>query len=142
VIGSSLWQCAPDNGSSPIHGEEGEVAQLGQRPHVDQCSVAKDPHPIAQCLHFTQDVRRQEHGLASFARLVDATAEGLFHQRVQSAGGLVEKEQVRPGHERRDQDELLPVAFGVGTNPFGGIEVEALDQLVTVDGINIPLYLA
>ena len=67
-------------------------------------------------------------------------AERLLHQRIQPAGRLVQHEQVRPGHERGNQDQLLAVALGVGADLLGRIEVEALDQLVPIGGIDAALH--
>ena len=69
-----------------------------------------------------------------------ALAEGLLHERVQAAGGLVQHEQVGPGHEGGDEDDLLAVALGVLADLLGGVEVEALDELVPVGGVDLALH--
>ena len=66
-------------------------------------------------------------------------AERLFHQRVQAAGGLVEQKQVRPGHERGDEQHLLAVALGVSPHLLGRVEIEPLDQLVAIGPVDVAL---
>ena len=56
--------------------------------------VAQDAHPVAERLHLAHDVRGQKDRLAPVARLADAVAKRLLHQRVEPAGRLVEDEQV------------------------------------------------
>ena len=51
---------------------------------------------------------------------------------VQPGGRLVQDEQVRPGHQRSDQRQLLAVALGVGAHPPRGIQGKALEQLFQV----------
>ena len=65
--------------------------------------------------------------------------ERLLHQRIEPARRLVQDEQVGAGHQRGDQDDLLPVALGVGADLLGGIELEPRDQLVPVRLIDAPL---
>ena len=113
-----------------------QMPHLGQRPHLDQATLAQDAHPVAQGLDLTQDVRRQEHGLPGIAGLGHAVAERLLHERVEPGGGLVEHEQVGARHQGGDEQYLLPVALGVGPDLLGRIEVEPLDQLVAVRGVD------
>src|SRR6202034_4734307 len=58
------------------------------------------------------------------------------------AGGLVEDEQWRAGHQGGDEDDLLPVPLGVGADLLGRIEVEPVDQLVPVAGVDGPVHAA
>src|SRR5437879_647173 len=48
-------------------------------------------------------------------------------------GRLVQDEQVRARHQRRDEDHLLAVALGIEAHFLREIQVEALNQLVTID---------
>ena len=64
-------------------------------------------------------------------------AEHLLHDRVEPTGRLVEHQQVGTDHQRRDQDDLLPVAFRVSPDLLGGVEVEPGDQLVSVGLVDL-----
>ena len=101
---TELTPGTPDRSGTAVEGrldrERGEVAHLGQRAHLDEPALPQDAHPVAQRLHLAHDVRGEEDGLPAVARLVDATAERLLHQRVESARRLVEDEQIGPGHQR------------------------------------------
>ena len=74
---------------------------------------AKDPDPVAQRFDLAQDVGGQEHGLTPLSRLVDGMAERLLHERVKPRSRLVQEEEVRPSHERGDQDQFLAVALRI-----------------------------
>ena len=102
------------------------MTHLVEGPDLDQPAVAKNAHPVAKRLDLAEDVRRQEHGLADLAGLVDAMAKRLFHQRVQAAGGLVEQKQIGPRHQRGDEQHLLAVALGVGPHLLGRVEIKPL----------------
>ena len=115
------------------------MPHLGQRPHLHELSRPQDAHPVAERLHLAQDVRGEEHRLAAAARLPDALPERLLHQRIEPARRLVQDEQVGAGHQRGNEDDLLPVPLGVGADLLGGIEVEPGDQLVPVRLIDAPL---
>ena len=119
-----------------LDGQRRQMPHLGQRPHLDQATLAQDAHPVAQGLDLTQDVRRQEHRLPGIARLGHAVAERLLHERVEPAGGLVEHEQVGARHQGGDEQYLLLVALGVGPHLLRRVEIEALDQLVAVRGVD------
>jgi len=84
-------------------------------------------------------VRGQEYGLTQPLGLQHAVAEGLFHERIESAGRFIQNEQVRSCHEARDQDQLLPVALGVGPDPLGRVKVETGGQFVPVRGVDLTL---
>src|SRR5699024_8039250 len=47
-------------------------------------------------------------------------------------------QQVHVGGQRRDQRDLLPVALGVGAGLLGGVQVEALAQLVAARRVEAP----
>ena len=119
--------------------ERGEMPHLGQRSHLHELACPQDAHPVAERLHLAQDVRGEEHRLAAVASFTDALPERLLHQRIQPARRLVQDEQVGAGHQRGDQDDLLPVALGVGADLLGRIELEPRDQLVPVHLIDAPL---
>ena len=55
----------------PVEGDldrlRAEVAQLGQRPLLDEAAVAQDADAIAERLDLAEDVRGQEDGLAALA---------------------------------------------------------------------------
>ncbi len=116
------------------------MAHLGQGPHLDKSAVAEDPDLVTKCFDFAHDVRREKDGLAAFLGFVDATAEGLLHERVEPAGGLVENEQVRSGHQGRDQDDLLTIPLGVGANLLGRIEIEPGHELLAVGLVHLSLH--
>jgi hypothetical protein len=115
------------------------VAHLRERPHLDQVALAQDRDPVAERLDLAEDVRGQEHRLTTLASIGHALAEGALHQRVQAARRLVQQQQIGPGHQPGDQDELLAVALGVGPHLLGGIELEPLEQQVPVDDVDVPL---
>ena len=117
------------------------MAQIGQSADVDEPARSQDPDPVTQCLDLAEDVRGQEDRLVAFLRLMDAMAEGLLHQWVEPAGRFVEQQQVGPGHQRCDQDQLLPIALGVGPHLLRRIQVEPLDQLVAVWLVDLALHL-
>ena len=96
------------------------MAHLGQSPDIDEHSLPQDAHPVTERFDLGKDVRGQEYGLAALFGLEHAVPEGLLHERVESARRLVEHQQVGPGHEAGDEDQLLPVALGVGPYLFGG----------------------
>ena len=85
-------------------------------------------HPVGEGLDLAEDVARQQDRAALLAPLADDLLEGLFHERVQPGGGLVEHEQVGVGGEGGDEGDLLPVALGVVADPLGRVEVEPLDE--------------
>ena len=71
-----------------------------------------------------------KHGDAAIARLGDALAKHLLHQRVQATAGLVEEQQPGPRRERGDQRR--PSAGCPSSRSRAclvRVEVEALDQL-------------
>ncbi len=61
-----------------------------------------------------------------------AAAERLLHQRIEPAGRLVEKQQPGSAHERRDEDQLLAVAFGISADLLRRVEVELLDEFFLI----------
>ena len=85
---------------------------------------ADDAHPVGEGLDLAEDVAGQQNRAALLAPLADDLLEGLFHERIQPGGGLVEDEQVGVGGEGGDQGDLLPVALGVVADPLGRVEVE------------------
>jgi hypothetical protein len=60
-------------------------------------------------LHVVERMGREEDGAAAGRGLAQQRSELLLQQRVESAGRLVEHEQLRPVHERLHEAELLPV---------------------------------
>ena len=63
-------------------------------------------------------------------------AEHLLHQRVEPGGRLVEQQQVGPAGERGDEQDLLPVAVAVGADLLVEHQLEPIDQLVAVGGVD------
>ena len=67
--------------------------------------------------------------------LADRVREDALHEGVQARGRLVEDEQVhgrgQGGHERH----LLRVALGVGPHFLGGVQVEALGELLLAGAV-------
>ena len=106
----------------------GMLSQLGEGSGRHGPAPADDGHPIGQGLDLAEDVTRQQDRAAILAPLADDVLEGLFHERVEPGGRLVEHEQVGVGGERRDEGDLLPVALGVVADPLGRVEVEPLDE--------------
>ena len=113
-------------------GGAGHVAQLRERSRLDDPTLADDGEPIGQRLHLREDVAGEQHRAPGGLDLGDRLLEDHLHQRVQSGGRLVQQQQVHLGGERRDQCHLLSIALGVGAGLLGGVEVEALAQLVAL----------
>jgi hypothetical protein len=114
-----------------------QAAQVVQPGDLDQAAAAQDADALAHRLYLVQPVGAEKDRLAVLGGLGDAPAELALHQRVQSAGGLVEHEQRRPCREGGDERHLLPVAGGVRAGPPVGLQREALDQLVSVREIGV-----
>ena len=93
---------------------------------------AQHGDPVAHGLDLAQDVRGEQHGLPAIARLPYARAEHLLHEWIEPGRRLVEQEQVGPGRERGDQQDLLPVAVAVRADLLVGRELEAVDELGAV----------
>ena len=100
---------------------------------------AQDRDPVAERLDLRQDVGRQEHRLATLAGIGHALAERPLHQRVQAARRLVEEQQIGPGHQPGDEDELLPIALGVRPDLLRRVELEPVDQQVPVRDVDMTL---
>jgi hypothetical protein len=113
----------------------GEVAQLGQGARLDGAPGPHDAHPVAQGLGLGQDVAGQQHRAPAVALVGDDLTEAGLHERVQPRGGLVEQQQLDVGGERGHQGDLLAVALGVGAGLLARVEVEQLQQLVPVPGV-------
>lgn len=54
--------------------------------------------------------------------------EALLEWGIQPGGGLVEDEQIRIVHERRDDADLLPIALGHRADLLGQIEIQQLGE--------------
>ena len=106
----------------------GMPSQLGEGSGRHGPAPADDGHPVGKGLDLAEDVARQQDRAALLAPLADDLLEGLFHERVEPGGGLVEHEQVDVGGEGGDEGDLLPVALGVVADPLGRVEVEPLDE--------------
>jgi len=63
--------------------------------------------------------------------------EGFLHQGIEAAGRLVEEQQVGPGHEGGDEDELLAVPLGVGPDLLRRVEPEPLEEDVAVGDVDM-----
>ena len=109
---------------------------------LDDPTGAQHRHPIAHRLDLAQDVGRQQHRLAPIAGFAHAGPEDLLHQRVEPGGRLVEEQQVRPAGERGDEQDLLAVAVAVRPDLLVEDELEALDELVPVGGVDGAVQLA
>ena len=77
-------------------------------------------------------MRAEEHRLAARAGFADATTKLALHQGIQAAGRFVEHEQWRPGGERGNERDLLPVAAGIRFAGSVEVEIETVDQLRTI----------
>ena len=106
----------------------GVPSQVGEGSGRHGPAPADDRHPIGKGLDLAEDVTRQEDGAAVLAPLADDILEGLFHERVQARGGLVEHEQVGVGGKGGDEGNLLPIALGVVADPLRRVELEPLDE--------------
>jgi len=76
--------------------------------------------------------------LTALLGLKDALTKGLFHEWIQTARRFVEDEQFGARHERGDEDQLLTVSLRERSDPFGRVEVEALNQFGLVGQVNLP----
>jgi hypothetical protein len=70
----------------------------------------------------------QEHRAPRLPRLTDQLEELPLHQRIESAGGLVEDQQVGVAHERLDDPDLLAVAVRERPDPTFEVQLQALGQ--------------
>src|ERR1039458_297839 len=113
-----------------------EVAQLLQGPLVNQPPLSEDPDAVAERLHLAEDVRGEEHRLPALLGLLDTVAERHLHQRVQSARGLVEQQQLRARGERGDQLNLLTIALRKRPDLLAGIELKALNERVAIRNVS------
>ena len=75
----------------------------------DQPSLADDGHPIAESLHLTQVVGREEDGPSCGAFLAHQVHEDDLHQWVETHARFVQDEQRRLVHQGLDQADLLAV---------------------------------
>src|SRR5664279_2257424 len=66
--------------------------------------------------------------------------ERLLHQRVQTARRLVQDQQIRTCHQRTNENQLLPVALGVGPHLLRRIEIEPCHQFIPVGGIGPAMH--
>ena len=99
----------PSNVVSTVRAERWRISS--SVPISTSVAGAEDTDPVTKRFDLAQDVRRKEDGLASSPCLVHAATERLLHQRIEPAGRLVEEQQAGSAHERRDEDQLLAVAF-------------------------------
>jgi len=67
-------------------------------------------------------------------------AERLLHERIETAGRLVEHQQVGARHQRGDEAQLLSIALRIGAHLFRWIEVKSFNQLVAVPHIHVAMY--
>ena len=128
----------PSNVASTVSADRWRM--LGQGPDLDQPPsrrIATRSQSASTSLKVCEERRTV---WLPFLGLVDAPAECLLHQRVEAAGRLVEDEQLGPAHQCRDQDQLLAVPLRVGAHLLGRVEVEAVDQLVAIVGVDRPVH--
>jgi hypothetical protein len=84
------------------------------RSTVDQPTLTDDADPVGGLLHLAHHVRGHEDGATGRPGLPHHRDELLLQERVQSAGRLVQDEQLRLVHERLHDADLLPVPLGQG----------------------------
>ena len=115
--------------STHLNVRERQPPQRSQVAVLDHAAALDDRHRAAQALDLGQDVAGEQNCTALAGGSGDLLGEDPLHERIQTAGGLVEHEQTRRcrqgGHERH----LLPVPLGVCPYPLGRVEIEALDEL-------------
>jgi hypothetical protein len=112
-----------------------EMAQFGEGPRLDRSAGTDDAHAIAERLDLGEYVAREQHGDALVGELANALLEDRLHQRVQATRRLIEDEQLGARRERGDERDLLAVALRVRARLLGGVELEALAQLLAAFGI-------
>ncbi len=74
-------------------------------------------------------------------RLLYALAKDHLHQRIEAGSRLVEQQQVGSGRKCGDQLHLLPVSLGERADLLVRLEIEALDELISVDPVDPPVHL-
>jgi hypothetical protein len=119
-----------------------DPAQVLQRVHHDEPSLAQDGQPVGDPLHLRQRVRGEEDRATLGAALGQQRVEALLHQRVQPGDGLVEDEQLRIVHEGLDEAQLLPVAGRQLADGPVQVGAEALGQRVAAPAIDPAAQLA
>lgn len=118
-----------------------EVTQFGERAGLDDLTRPDDRDPIAQLLDLREDVARQQHRGSGLPHALDLLPEHHLHERVQTAGRLIEDVQIGGHGEGGDECDLLPIPLGVGAALLARIEVEHLREaflLGAVGGIVTP----
>ena len=96
---------------------------------LDDPAVLDDRHRTAQALYLGQDVTGEQNRAALGSGSGNLLGEDPLHERIQTAGGLIEHQQTRRRGQGGHQRHLLPVPLGVGPYPFAGIQIEALNEL-------------
>lgn len=118
------------------HRRAREVAQLGQRPGLDDATLPDDAHPVTQRLDLGEDVAGQQHGVLIAEHLLNAALEHLGHQRVEAGRGFVEEVQLDVRGQRGHDRDLLTVALRVRAAALGRVELEAFDQVVATGTVD------
>ena len=109
----------------------GQVAQLGRACPTRRCGPARmmltRSHSASTSARmWLESSTVRPSPVISLMRVL----EHRLHQRVEPRRRLVEDEQLGVGGERGHQRHLLAVALRVGAALLGGVELEALEQLV------------
>src|SRR5665647_1231115 len=84
----------------------GQVPQLVEPAGLHHLAGSDDADPVRQGLGLAEDVAAQQDGAPLVAQLSRAPAEGVLHQRVKSAGGLVQQEHLSVGGQGGQVDHL------------------------------------
>ena len=90
------------------------MGQIAQRVHAidpNDAAFTDDRDAVAAALDFTEYVAGKEDRAAVGDSLPHHFEEGLLDERIETGRRLVEKQQLRPVLQRRDQTDLLLVAL-------------------------------
>ena len=101
----------------------------------DDLALADDAHPVAQALHFAQDVRGEEDGHAAGIFFADQVEELALHQRIESAGGFIQEEQLGAVQQPLHDADLLLVAVGEVADAPVQFQFHRFRQLVHALGV-------
>ncbi|MNC32112.1 hypothetical protein D3C75_804560 [compost metagenome] len=96
---------------------------------LDNSALLDKSHPVAQPLHLAQNMAGKENRGALPVFLGDQLEETLLHQRVQTAGRLIQNNELGLMEQTLDNAHLFLIAEGQVVNPLLQIQIHSLRQL-------------
>ena len=105
--------------------------------HGHQAPLPNDADPVRHVLHLVQGVRRQEDGATLPGELAQQPLELVLHKWIEPARRFIEDDQVGPMHEGLHETDLLAVALRQLMDRPIELDLEPLDEQVTVHWVRI-----